>query len=434
MQRLQAFKYELRPTGEQLLNMRRFAGACRFVYNRALALQQERYARGEKKLGYAGLCRELTGWRNSKQTPWLGDGPVHTQQQALKDLERAYTNFFQKRADFPRFKRKGQSDSFRYPDPKQIKLDAGNGRIFLPKLGWLRYRNSRDVLGEVRNVTVSASAGKWFISIQTERTVEHPIHPAGSIVGIDVGIAQFATLSDGTVLSSAHSYRRYRRRLAFLQRRLSRKKKFSRNWVKAKAQVQQLHHKIACLRRDHLHQVTSAICKNHAVVVIEDLKVRNMSASAAGTIENPGRNVRSKAGLNRSILDQGWHEFRRQLEYKQSWLGGGVIAVPPQNTSRMCSCCGHVATENRTTQSRFECVQCGHAENADLNAARNILAAGHAVLAGGEWAQSGPSMKQEPTYKDFPFLQAQGSFIHAFDSDFIGGPVRHRAARQTAHL
>jgi putative transposase len=113
--------------------MRRFAGACRFVYNRAVGLQQERYARGEKKLGYAGLCKEPTGWRNSKQTPWLAEGPVHTQQQALKDLERAYTNFFQKRADFPRFKRKGQSDSFRYPDPKRIRLDAGNGRIFLPK-------------------------------------------------------------------------------------------------------------------------------------------------------------------------------------------------------------------------------------------------------------------------------------------------------------
>jgi putative transposase len=226
------------------------------------------------------------------------------------------------------------------------------------------------------------------------------VHPASSIVGIDVGVAQFATLSDGTVMPCAHSYRRHQQRLAFLQRRMSRKKKFSRNWVKAKARVQQLHHKIANLRRDHLHKASSAICKSHAVVVIEDLKVRNMSASAAGTVDAPGRNgrnVRSKAGLNRSILDQGWHEFRRQLEYKQSWLGGWVVAVPPQNTSRTCSCCGHVAAGNRATQSKFECVECGHCENADLNAARNIQAAGHAVLAGGEWVQSDPSMKQEPT-------------------------------------
>ena len=143
MQRLQAFRYELMPTGEQQRQMRRFAGACRFVFNRALALQKERYEQGEKKLGYAGLCKLLTEWRNGPETPWLADAPVHPLQQTLKDLERAYANFFAKRADFPRFKKKGQSDSFRYPDPKQIKLDQGNSRIFLPKLGWLRYRNSR---------------------------------------------------------------------------------------------------------------------------------------------------------------------------------------------------------------------------------------------------------------------------------------------------
>ncbi len=377
--------------------MRRFAGTCRFVFNQGLALQKERYERGEKKLGYAGLCKMLTEWRHSKKTPWLKGGPVHPQQQTLKDLERAYSNFFAKRADLPRFKRKGQGDSFRYPDPKQIKLDAANSRIFLPKLGWLRYRNSRDVPGELRNVTVSSCAGKWFVSIQTERTVEHPVHPASAMVGIDVGIAQFATLSDGTMLPSVNSYRRHQDRLAFLQRRMDRKKKFSRNWVKAKTRVQQLHHKIANVRRDHLHKATSAISQNHAIVVIEDLKVRNMSASVAGTQSAPGRNVRAKAGLNRSILDQGWFEFRRQLEYKQGWMGGWAIAVPAQNTSRTCSCCGHVAAENRLTQAKFECVSCGHCENADVNAARNILAAGHAVLAGGEWVHSDPSTKQEPT-------------------------------------
>jgi len=147
MQRLQAFKYELMPSGEQVRKMRQFAGMARFVFNKALALQKERYAAGEKKLGYAALCKALTGWRNSTQTPWLKDGPIHPLQQSLKDLERAYANFFAKRADFPRFKKKGQRDSFRYPDPKQIKLDQGNRRIFLPKLGWLRFRKSREVLG-----------------------------------------------------------------------------------------------------------------------------------------------------------------------------------------------------------------------------------------------------------------------------------------------
>jgi putative transposase len=126
---------ELRPDGQQERQMRRFAGSCRFVFNKALALQKERYERREKKLGYAGLCKLLTEWRNSTETAWLADAPVHPLQQTLKDLERAYSNFFAKWADFPRFKKKGQSDSFRYPDPKQIKLDQANSRLFLPKLG-----------------------------------------------------------------------------------------------------------------------------------------------------------------------------------------------------------------------------------------------------------------------------------------------------------
>jgi len=143
MQRLQAFKYELMPDSQQERQMRRFAGACRFVFNKALALQKVRYEQGEKKLGYAGLCKLLTEWRNGPETQWLADAPVHPLQQTLKDLERAYTNFFAKRAAFPRIRKKGQRDSFRYPDPKQIRLDQANGRISLPKLGWLRYRNSR---------------------------------------------------------------------------------------------------------------------------------------------------------------------------------------------------------------------------------------------------------------------------------------------------
>lgn len=385
------------PNGQRQPDMRRFAGSSRFVFNKALALQKERYEQGEKKLGYAGLCKLLTEWRNGSETPWLEDAPVHPLQQMLKDLERAYANFFAKRADFPRFKKKGRHDSFRYPDPKQIKLDQANSRIFLPKLGWLRYRNSREALGTVKQVTVSANGGKWFVSIQAEREVEQPLHSSGSMVGLDAGVAKFATLSDGTVYVPVGSYRKHEKRLAFLQRRMSRKTKFCNNWKKAKARVQKLHSKVANIRRDYLHKTSHEISQNHAIVVIEDLQVRNMSKSAAGTTEKPGRNVRAKSGLNKSILDQGWFEFRRQLEYKQQWRGGWVIAVPPQNTSRTCPACGHVSADNRQTQAQFECVECGFSENADLNAARNILAAGHAVLACGESAPSGRSMKQEPT-------------------------------------
>jgi transposase len=268
MKRQQTFKYELMPTGEQQRRMRRFAGACRFVYNKALALQKARFDAGEKKLGYAGLCKQLTQWRNSTDTAWLADAPVHPLQQSLKDLERAYANFFAKRAGFPRFKKKGRSDSFRYPDPKQIKLDQANSRLFLPKLGWLRYRNSRAVLGTVKNITVSQSCGKWFVSIQTEREAEHP-----------------------------------------------------------------------------------------------------------------GKNIRVKSGVNKSILDQGWFEFRRQLAYKLAWRGGRLVVVPPMNTSRTCPCCGHVSADNRRTQARFACVECGFEENADVVGAINVLRAGHARFA-----------------------------------------------------
>lgn len=380
MQRLQAFKYELMPSGCQQRRMRRFAGSRRFVFNKALALQKERYEQGAKKLGYAGLCKLLTEWRNSTETAWLADAPVHPLQQTLKDLERAYANFFAKRADFPRFKKKGQHDSFRYPDRQQIKLDQANSRIFLPKLGWLRYRNSRDVSGTVKNVTVSLWCGKWYVSIQTEREVERPI-PQGGAVGIDMGVARFATLSDGRYYAPLDSLRRHEHRLRRAQQAMSRKVKFSNNWKKAKTRVQRIHARIGHVRRDYLHKATTTISQNHAMVCIEDLQVRNMSRSAAGTAAAPGRNVKAKSGLNKAILDQGWFEFRRQLGYKLAWNGGHLIAVPPQNTSRTCPTCGHVSADNRLTQARFECVECGFGENADVVGAINILRAGHARLA-----------------------------------------------------
>lgn len=405
MQRLQAFKYELRPDGQQARQMARFAGSCRFVFNKALAMQKANHEAGGKFIGYVTMAKELTAWRNGTQTPWLKDAPVHPLQHALKDLERAYKNFFAKRADFPRFKKKGQRGGFRYPDAKQIKVDQGNSRIFLPKLGWLRYRNSRDMLGIVRNATVSQSGDKWFVSIQTEREVEQRTPQASGAVGIDMGIARFATLSDGSHIEPLNSFKRHETALRKAQQAMSRKVRFSGNWKKAKARVQRIHSRIGNTRRDFLHKTTTTISKNHAMVCIEDLRVRNMSKSAAGGTEQPGRNVRAKSGLNKSILDQGWFEFRRQLDYKLAWNGGYLIAVPPQNTSRTCPACGHVSADNRRTQAKFACVECGFEENADLVGALNILARGHRVAACGEdvsrakpaRAKRAASVKQEPT-------------------------------------
>ncbi|WP_201480410.1 RNA-guided endonuclease InsQ/TnpB family protein [Escherichia coli] len=395
MKRLQAFKFQLRPGGQQEREMSRFAGACRFVFNRALALQNENHEAGNKYISYTKMTSWLVEWKNATETEWLKDSPSQPLQQSLKDLERAYKNFFQKRAAHPRFKKRGQNDAFRYP--QGVKLDQENSRIFLPKLGWMRYRNSRQVTGVVKNVTVSQSCGKWYISIQTESEVSTPVHPSASMVGLDAGVAKLATLSDGTVFEPVNSFQKNQKTLARLQRQLSRKVKFSNNWQKQKCKIQRLHSCIANIRRDYLHKVTTTVSKNHAMIVIEDLKVSNMSKSAAGTVSQPGRNVRAKSGLNRSILDQGWYEMRRQLEYKQLWRGGQVLAVPPAYTSQRCACCGHTAKENRLSQSKFVCQACGYTANADVNGARNILAAGHAVLACGGMVQSGRPLKQEPT-------------------------------------
>jgi putative transposase len=360
--------------------MRSFAGSCRFVFNKALALQKERHERGEKKLGYAGLCKLLTDWRKETDTHWLKEAPTHPLQQALKNLERAYSNFFAKRAEFPRFKKKERGESFRYPDAKQIKLDQENSRIFLPKLGWLRYRNSREVLGTIKNATVTLNNGKWFVSIQTEREVEVPT-PKGDAIGIDMGIVHFVTFSDGSGVEPLNRFRRNESALRKAQQAMSRKTKFSSNWKKAKIRVRRVHARITNARKDFLHKLSTEISKNHAIVCVEELQIGNMSRSAAGTKEAPGINVRAKSGLNKSILDQGWFEFRRQLDYKLEWNGGWLIAVPPQNTSRTCPACGDVASENRQSQAEFRCVECGFEENADVVGAVNILRAGLARLA-----------------------------------------------------
>ena len=207
-----------------------------------------------------------------------------------------------------------------------------------------------------------------------------PCHKAARSAS-NLGVVRFATLSDGTFYAPLNSFKRHATALRKGHQALCRKQKFSHNWKKAKARIQRIHARIGNARRDYLHKTSTAISQNHAMVCIEDLRVRNMSRSAAGSLANPGKQVRAKAGLNRSILDQGWFEFRRQLHYKLCWNGGELILVPPQNTSRRCPECDHVAAENRRTQERFACIVCGFEEHADRVGAINILRAGHARCA-----------------------------------------------------
>ncbi len=372
-----AFKFELMPNGEQKRLMKQFCGCARFVFNKALAWQNAQYeADNTFKFGYTKIANQLPGWK--KEHIFLSECHSQVLQQSLKDLEASFRHFFQKRAHFPKFKKRGMKDSIRFP--QGFKLEEANRRVYLPKIGWMRYRRSQLVTGVLKNMTVSLKCGKWFVSIQTERVIEQP-QPTGSEVGIDLGIVRFATLSNGDYVEPLNAFKRQAKRLKKAQQRLSHKVKHSQNWLKAKAEVSRLHHHIANARKDYLHQFTTTLSKNHALVYIEDLQVSNMSRSAKGDVMNPGKQVRQKSGLNKSILDQGWSEFRRQLDYKLGWRGGYLVAVPPHHTSQTCPECGQISRDNRKTQADFACIVCGYKENADLVGAINILRAGRAQLA-----------------------------------------------------
>lgn len=392
--RLQAFKFELMPDGAQARALGRFADACRWVWNRALEHQQALREAGEKKLGYAGLCKLLTAWRNDPGTPWLKLAPVHAQQQTLKALEEAYKRFFAKKAGFPKFKSHDRPQGLRFPAPKQFKLDQPNARIFIPKLGWVRYRKSRAVLGELRNLTITERCGRWFISIQTAREVQIPVHEHQQReVGLDMGARENWALligQDGAMVRTLNAYRAAERRLKHYQRCLSRKKKGSRNRAKARHRLARCHQRVANTRADFLHKVSNHLTRDYGVICIEDLKVQVMTAAKV----NPRQR-------NKAVLDQGWFMLRSMLEYKAEWRGGLVVAVDPAHTSTTCSACGHVEAGNRRTPDKFCCLKCGHEEQADQNAGKNIRRAGLARIACGEHVRhhfgGAGSVKQEPT-------------------------------------
>lgn len=391
MIRDQGYRFRLKPTQTEAALLRQFAGCARFVWNELLALNMLRYECGEKRLRYGSMCAYLLYLKG--EYPFLREVPSQTLQQTLRDLDRAYVRALDPTlaARMPRFKKRGRAAGIRFPQGFNI---DGQG-IYLPKLGWIGFRKSREIAGTAKHVTVSFDGRDWYVTVGTKAERAEPIHCAKTAVGIDLGVVRFAALSDGTVVEGANAFKRYEKRLALLQRRMSRKAKFSANWRKAKAEVSRLQRKIANVRSDMLHKASTTICKNHAVVVLEDLRVTNMSASAQGTLTQPGTNVRAKSGLNRRILDQGWGEFRRQLGYKLAWNGGTLVLVDPRNTSRTCAACGHMCRQNRQTQATFRCVVCGYAANADANAAKNILRrAGQVRIACGESSVEG-SAKQE---------------------------------------
>ncbi|KRU23585.1 RNA-guided endonuclease InsQ/TnpB family protein, partial [Psychrobacter piscatorii] len=297
----------------------------------------------------------------------------------------------------PKFKRKSDGrDSIRLVQFDKYCRVEGN-RVKLPNgVGLVKFRKSQDIIGTVKNVTISKKSGHWYVSFGTERELdENPRHPATSAIGLDVGISKLLTTSNGEYIKPKNSFKANQLKLAKLQRGLAKKVKFSENWKKQNRKIQKLHSHIANIRHDYLHKITTSISKSHAMIACEDLKVANMSKSASGTVENKGHHVKAKSGLNKSILDQGWGMMVNMLEYKQQWRGGLLIKVNPRYTSQTCSECHHIAVDNRQTQSKFECVKCRYVANADFNAARNILAAGHAVLSAEGGCSKGRPLKQK---------------------------------------
>ena len=366
--------------------MRRFAGCCRFLWNKALALEKETYEADKKRLGYYALAGKLRDWKKEEDTSFLAEAHSQILQQTLKDLDRAYKNFFAKRADFPRFKKKGVHDAFRYP--QGFKIDETGKQIYLPGIGFVKYRRSRYIEGKAKNITVIRKADGWYVSIQTEYEKEVPVHQ-GDEVGIDMGVAWFCTLSDGTQIAPCNALKKHLKKLAQMQRALSRKEKFSSNWKKAQREVAKLHQRIGNIRQDFINKVALDLSKKHAVIYREDLRIKNMTASAAGTVEEPGHNVAQKSGLNRAILDQAWGKFFQRLEWKCEQRGAQVIKVSPQYTSRICPVCGYESKENRKSQANFKCMACGYRENADVVGARNIKVRGQRMSACGELGEVG---------------------------------------------
>ena len=313
MKTIQAFKFRLVPTLDQEILLSRHAGCVRFVWNKALDLQTRRLEAGIPLLSYGDLAKLLTLWRSSEEYGFLALGPVHPQQQALKNLDRALWEALDRKNPkrFPRFKRKGEGDSLRYPDPLQVNLDLATRdpegrnllpRIFLPKVGWVKVRVSRQIEGDLRNATVTRKAGRWAVSLQTEEDVPEPEVRTRPEVGVDLGVTSFAMTSSGVRIHPTPelvmAMKAAEKKLVWEQRKLSRKYRKgpkSQHFRKQKIQVARAHERVSNMRLDFLHKASTSIGETQAVVYVEDLPIRNMTRSARGTRENPGGNVRQKS-------------------------------------------------------------------------------------------------------------------------------------------
>lgn len=393
-----AHRIALDPTNKQRTYFARASGTARFAWNWALAEWQRQYAarredESQPQPSDAGLRRQLNAAKR-EEFPWMFDVTKCAAQEAIIDLGAAFRSFFEKRGSYPRFKKKGVRDSFCAANEAGTFRTDGK-RIKLPIVGWVRMRETLRFAGKLKRVTVSREADRWFASVMVETDDIKPVEQPFAVVGVDLGIKTLAVLSDGNEVEGPKAHKALLQRLRRSSRSLSRKRKGSVGRRKAKAKLARLHARISHIRKDAAHKLTTMLAKTYRRIGIEDLNVRGMA---------------SNRRLARSIMDGGFFELRRQLEYKARFYGATVVIADRWfPSSKTCSCCGSVKSGLALSQRWFTCDNCGFETGRDLNAALNLkhLAASSAVTACGE-ERSGvvrkprvkrASLKQEPDTK-----------------------------------
>ena len=398
---MQYFRYKLKPNKNQKELFNQWIGSCRCLYNIALEQRKmidhkETKARylGEnpvtkitkkgikdyKYLNYDYQAAELSALKD--EYPWFKDVPGQALQYSLRNLDTSFKRFFKGESSFPKHKKKSFRVGVKIPKGATKKNPNGNFQILgdqikLPKMqGTIRFIKSREMEGDVKSLTISKDGDGYFVSILCDigEKYDHVESESKSSIGIDRGIAKSIALSDGSYFDlPKKKIKKIESRIASEQIKLARKNRFSNNWYKSKRKINRLHRKITNIRQDFLWKKAAYLSKNHAVIALEDLKVRNMSKSSKGTVEDPGKMVAQKSGLNRSILREGWYDFSKKLEWQAKKNGARVIYCNPKNTSLTCNDCGHVNKANRISQSEFTCMSCRRKAGADENAARNVI-------------------------------------------------------------
>ena len=365
---------------------------ARFVWNLAVE-QQQHWQPGRQTPDYNAQCAQLTAAR--AEYDWLAAGSQTVQQQALRDFAQAMRNFFSGTHRRPTWRKAGTHEGFRQVGlkPRHIKrLSRRYGQVWVPKVGWVRFRRTRNIPGTVKSYRVTRDrAGRWHLAFAA---IPEPVPGPddGSVVGVDRGVAVSVALSGGELLRVPRLGASEAQRLCRLQRRLSRARRGSNRRARTKLAIARLRARETDRRRDWVEKTTTELARCFHTIRVEDLNVRAMTCSTRGTQECPGTNVAQKRGLNREISRQGWGLLVARLNHKAQ---GRLEFVPAAYTSQRCSHCGHVAPENRKNQAVFQCVACGAGPcNADVNAARNI-AAGRAVTARGDLGTS-RSTNREP--------------------------------------